>query len=81
MTTAGGLARAPSAEGIPDATSPGYHCVESTMRSAYENGYQVITLTDCTAATSVPEHETAITYDYPMFSKPMTAAEVIAEIG
>jgi nicotinamidase-related amidase len=51
------------------------------MRSAYENGYQVITLTDCTAATSVPEHETAITYDYPMFSKPMTAAEVIAEIG
>src|SRR4051794_6522434 len=27
-------------------------CVESTMRSAYENGYRVITLTDCTAATS-----------------------------
>ncbi len=22
-------------------------CVESTMRSAYENGYRVITLTDC----------------------------------
>jgi nicotinamidase-related amidase len=32
-------------------------CVESTMRTGYENGYQVITLTDCTAATSVPEHE------------------------
>jgi nicotinamidase-related amidase len=56
-------------------------CVESTMRSGYENGYQVITLTDCTAATSVPEHENAISYDYPMFSKPMTAAEVIAELG
>jgi nicotinamidase-related amidase len=56
-------------------------CVESTMRTGYENGYQVITLTDCTAATSVPEHENAITYDYPMFSKPMTAAEVIAEFG
>uniref|UniRef100_UPI00356971D4 cysteine hydrolase family protein n=1 Tax=Nocardioides sp. TaxID=35761 RepID=UPI00356971D4 len=26
-------------------------CVESTMRSAYENGYEVITLTDCAAAT------------------------------
>ena len=26
-------------------------CVESTMRSAYERGYQVITLTDCCAAT------------------------------
>jgi nicotinamidase-related amidase len=56
-------------------------CVESTMRSGYENGYQVITLTDCTAATSVPEHENAISYDYPMFSKPMMAADVIAEFS
>jgi nicotinamidase-related amidase len=56
-------------------------CVESTMRSGYENGYQVITLTDCTAATSVPEHENAISYDYPMFSKPMSAADVIAEFA
>ena len=56
-------------------------CVESTMRTGYENGYQVITLTDCTAATSVPEHENAISYDYPMFSKPMSAAEVIQEFG
>ncbi len=51
------------------------------MRSGYENGYQVITLTDCTAATSVAEHENAITYDYPMFSKPMSAADVIAEFS
>ncbi len=26
-------------------------CVESTMRSAYERGYNVITLKDCCAAT------------------------------
>jgi len=50
-------------------------CVESTMRSAYERGYEVITLTDCVAATSQPEHDNAIQYDYPMFSKPMTVAE------
>ena len=56
-------------------------CVESTMRSGYENGYQVITLTDCLAATSVAEHENAISYDYPMFSKPMTAADVIQEFS
>jgi len=55
-------------------------CVESTMRSAYENGYEVITLTDCVAGTSVEEHENAITYDYPMFSKPTTADEFIAEL-
>ncbi|QOR71553.1 MULTISPECIES: cysteine hydrolase [Ruania] len=51
-------------------------CVESTMRSAYENGYRVITLTDCVAATSVEEHDNAITYDFPMFSQPMESAEV-----
>ncbi|WP_405748664.1 cysteine hydrolase [Streptomyces sp. NBC_01020] len=53
-------------------------CVESTMRTGYENGFRVITLPDCVAATSQEEHENAITYDYPMFSMPMTSAEVIA---
>jgi len=54
--------------------------VESTMRSGYENGYKVITLSDCVAATSVEEHENAITYDYPMFSQPMTSQQFIAEL-
>jgi nicotinamidase-related amidase len=51
-------------------------CVESTMRSAYENGYRVITLTDCTAATSAEEHDNAIAYDFPMFSLPMESSRV-----
>jgi nicotinamidase-related amidase len=51
-------------------------CVESTMRSAYENGYRVITLTDCTAATSAEEHDNAIAYDFPMFSLPMESSTV-----
>jgi nicotinamidase-related amidase len=51
-------------------------CVESTMRSAYERGYEVITLTDCVAATSAEEHQNAITFDYPMFSKPTTSGDV-----
>lgn len=55
-------------------------CVESTMRSGYENGYQVITLSDCVAATSVEEHDNALKYDFPMFSKPMTADEFIAAV-
>jgi ureidoacrylate peracid hydrolase len=55
-------------------------CVESTMRSGYENGYQVITLSDCVAATSVEEHDNALKYDYPMFSQPMSSAEFIAEL-
>ncbi len=56
-------------------------CVESTMRSGYENGYEVYTLTDCTAATSPEEHKNALAYDYPMFSKPISAEELIQELG
>ena len=56
-------------------------CVESTMRTGYEHGYQVITLRDCVAATSPEEHDNALKYDYPMFSQPMDAASFIAELG
>ncbi len=56
-------------------------CVESTMRSAYEHGFDVITLTDCVAATSSEEHKNALKYDYPMFSKPMPSSEFIAHLG
>jgi len=55
-------------------------CVESTMRSGYENGYKVITLNDCVAGTSTEEHENALKYDFPMFSEPMAASDVIAEL-
>lgn len=56
-------------------------CVESTMRSAYEKGFAVITLTDCVAGTSEEEHANAIKYDYPMFSVPMTGAEFSAKLS
>lgn len=48
-------------------------CVESTMRTGYEHGYQVVTLTDCMAATSPEQHDNAIAYDFPMFSQPTTS--------
>src|SRR4029079_18891738 len=53
-------------------------CVESTMRSGYENGYRVLTITDCVAATSQAEHDTSIACDCPMFSLPVAADVVIA---
>lgn len=55
-------------------------CVESTMRTGYEHGFRVITLTDCVAATSQEEHNNAISYDFPMFSLPITSADVIAAL-
>ncbi|MEA5119016.1 MAG: cysteine hydrolase [Propionicimonas sp.] len=56
-------------------------CVESTMRSAYEKGFEVYTLTDAVGATSLDEHSNAIRYDYPMFSKPITTAEYVAALA
>ena len=55
-------------------------CVESTMRSGYEKGYEVITLADCVAATSSEEHENAIRFDYPMFSVVMTSQALAYEL-
>jgi nicotinamidase-related amidase len=56
-------------------------CVESTMRTGYEKGYKVITLSDCVAATSTAEHDNAIRFDYPMFSDVMTADALTDELA
>jgi nicotinamidase-related amidase len=56
-------------------------CVESTMRTGYEKGYDVITLSDCVAATSSEEHENAIKFDYPMFSDVKTSQEFAGELS
>jgi ureidoacrylate peracid hydrolase len=55
-------------------------CVESTMRTAYERGFQVVTIKDCTAATSQAEHDAAHKYTYPMFSRPLNHHEFLGEI-
>jgi nicotinamidase-related amidase len=55
-------------------------CVESTMRTGYEKGYEVITLSDCVAATSPEEHENAIKFDYPMFSDVKTSQAFTEEL-
>jgi ureidoacrylate peracid hydrolase len=56
-------------------------CVESTMRTAYEKGYEVITLKDCTAALSEEEQRLAVEKNYPMFSRPMNHDEFLTELS
>jgi len=56
-------------------------CVESTMRSGYERGYNVITLKDCTAALSEEEQRLAVEKNYPMFSRPMSHGEFLEELA
>ena len=56
-------------------------CVESTMRTAYEHGFDVVTLTDCAATTSKEAHENALQHDFPMFSTPMTSGDLLAQLS
>ena len=50
------------------------------MRTAYEKGYDVVTLTDCTATVSQEEQRLAVEKNYPMFSRPMTHDAFLAEL-
>ena len=56
-------------------------CVESTMRTGYEKGYNVVTLKDCTAALSEEEQRLAVEKNYPMFSRPMDHHEFLSELS
>jgi len=56
-------------------------CVESTMRTGYEKGFDVITLKDCTATLSEEEQRLAVEKNYPMFSRPMDHDEFLAELS
>ena len=52
-------------------------CVESTMRSAYERGFDVVTLKDCTATLSQEAQDMALTHNFGMFSRPMNHDEFL----
>lgn len=52
-------------------------CCESTMRTAYEKGFNVVTLVDCMACQSAEGQKAATEGTFGMFSKPMTAEEFL----
>jgi len=56
-------------------------CVESTMRTACEKGFNVVTLTDCTATTSADGQKGATEGTYSLFSSPMTKDDFVAKIS
>jgi len=55
-------------------------CVESTMRDAFEKGFNVVTLTDCVATTSLAGYKAAVDITYPFFSTPLNAASFVANL-
>merc|ERR1711988_1070616 len=50
-------------------------CVESTMRTACEKGFNVVTVTDGCATVAEEGHQAAVGGTFGMFSTPMTAAD------
>lgn len=52
-------------------------CVESTVRTGYEKGFRVISLKDCTAATSDEEQKFSFDKNLPMFSHIMSSGELL----
>lgn len=56
-------------------------CVESTMRSAYERGFEVITLKDCTATSSREAQDMALAHNFGMFSHPMNHGEFLEQLA
>lgn len=55
-------------------------CVESTARTAYDRGYAVIILKDCTACKSLLEQEYAEKYIFPLIEEIKTHDEFLDEL-
>merc|ERR1711879_799979 len=56
-------------------------CVESTMRTACEKGFNVVTLTDCTATTSKEGQKAAVEGTFGMFSLPMNSSAFMDKLA
>jgi calcium-dependent protein kinase len=55
-------------------------CVESTMRTAFDKGLHVVTLTDCVAATSLEALRSATQISFHHFSQPATSDVFLAAL-
>jgi len=56
-------------------------CVESTVRSAYDFGYDVVVIKDATAANSLEEQEFCETRILPNFADLLTTAEFLEQVA
>ena len=55
-------------------------CLETSIRSAYDFGYEAISLIDCMASLSQAAHVSSVEDNFPLFSKPMTHDLFIKEL-
>ena len=55
-------------------------CIDSTGRSAYEQGYQVSVLQDCTSARTNFEQDFYFENVFPLYAKPMTSTQFLEQL-
>ena len=56
-------------------------CVEGTVRSGYEKGYNVVTLTDCTATFTDEQQHAAEHFTLPMFSQTLRHTQFLEALS
>lgn len=55
-------------------------CIDSTGRAAYERGYSVTILSDCTSARTPAEQAFYCSTIFPLYGRAATSAEILAEL-
>jgi nicotinamidase-related amidase len=55
-------------------------CVESTVRTGYEKGFNMVALSDCTATLSEEEQRFTFEKNLPMFARILTHTEFLSDL-
>ncbi|MEI7859091.1 MAG: cysteine hydrolase family protein [Acidimicrobiales bacterium] len=55
-------------------------CIDSTGRAAYERGYDVTILADCTSSRTTTEHDFFCDVVFPLYGRAKTTADVLNEL-
>jgi nicotinamidase-related amidase len=56
-------------------------CVESTVRTGYEKGFNMVALSDCTATLSDEEQRFTFEKNLPMFARILTHTEFLSDLA
>lgn len=56
-------------------------CIDSTGRSAYEQGYQVTVLEDCTSARTTIEQEFYFEHVFPLYAHTLSSVELVKRLN
>ncbi|MCX7349046.1 MAG: cysteine hydrolase [Alphaproteobacteria bacterium] len=55
-------------------------CIDSTGRAAYERGYNVTIVSDCTSSRTKIEHDFFCSTVFPLYGRAATSDEILAEL-